>query len=155
MRGVLIPYVICRLRTLEVQGNSLESADGLGQGCSSLERVLLYRNKLASLDGLGGMEHLNYIDAGRNELVDAAGLPDSRLLEVSTHEKNSASSNSTLTTPLKMIACVLAMIPCHARQSSALSTFKTVVSFPVVISCCYRHKPTLPTLNTPSCLRRF
>jgi hypothetical protein len=67
-----------------VQGNSLESADGLGQGCPSLERVMLYRNKLASLEGLDGMERLTYIDAGRNELVNAAGMPDSRLLEVSS-----------------------------------------------------------------------
>ena len=72
-----------RLQSLEADNNSIDELAAADlRGCTRLERLVLYRNRLAGVgEGLRGATRLTHLDLGRNRLVAATGLEGCTRLE--------------------------------------------------------------------------
>jgi len=110
---------LANLRTLELQNNniSLLSGDDL-RGCSSLERLVLYRNQISAVQGMGDMPQLLHLNLGRNELSAVEGLDGCRRLEVLIMYEN-----KILSFPETLPSMFLREIWLNGNKISALPAF--------------------------------
>ena len=90
------------LQSLEAENNCIgELAAADLRGCTRLERLVLYRNRLADVgEGLRRATRLTHLDLGRNRLVAATGLESCTRLETLILYENAMEEVELPHTPL-------------------------------------------------------